>query len=74
MGKKVLLLGGAGFIRFNIAKYLSENQDYELTIAEQFRRGKQDDLFTDWLPEHNINVIPGDYTDPQTFDQLDNNS
>ena len=28
MSKKVLLLGGAGFIGFNIAKYLAENRDY----------------------------------------------
>ena len=46
MSKNVLLLGGAGFIGFNITKYLAENRDYKLTIADNFARGKQDDYFT----------------------------
>ena len=44
--KNVLLLGGAGFIGFNITKYLAENRNYKLTIADNFARGKQDDYFT----------------------------
>ena len=36
--KKALLLGGAGFIGFNIAKYLGENRDYSITIADNFFR------------------------------------
>src|SRR5688572_18771020 len=69
--KKVLLLGGAGFIGFNITKYLAENRDYSLTIADNFARGKQDALFTDLVNTHKIKVVPGDYTDPKTFDVLD---
>ena len=34
--KKVLLLGGAGFIGFNIAKYLAERGDYKISIADNF--------------------------------------
>jgi nucleoside-diphosphate-sugar epimerase len=72
MNKKVLLLGGAGFIGFNIAKYLSENRDYQLTIADNFARGKEDALFAELVKKHNIKVIAGDYTIPQSFDLLDN--
>jgi nucleoside-diphosphate-sugar epimerase len=71
MTKKVLLLGGAGFIGFNITKYLAENRKYQLTIADNFARGKQDALFNELIQKHNVNVIAGDYTDPKTFDLLD---
>lgn len=72
MQKKVLLLGGAGFIGFNITKYLAENRDYELTIADNFARGKEDALFTALVKEHHIKVVAGDFTDPATYDRLDN--
>lgn len=72
MQKKVLLLGGAGFIGFNITKYLAENRDYELTIADNFARGKEDALFTALVKEHHIKVVSGDFTDPATYDRLDN--
>ncbi len=72
MSKKVLLLGGAGFIGFNIGKYLAENRDYQLTIADNFARGKQDSLFNELVQKHNIRVVAGDFTVPATFDQLDN--
>jgi len=71
MSKKVLLLGGAGFIGYNITKFLAENRDYSLTIADNFARGKQDELFTELVNKHNVKVIAGDYTDPKTFDLLD---
>ena len=70
MSKKVLLLGGAGFIGLNIARFLGENRDYELTIADSFARGRQDDLFNDLVQKHGIEVIPGDYTDPKAYDLL----
>lgn len=71
MSKKVLLLGGAGFIGFNITKWLAENRDYELTIADNFARGKQDDHFTELVQAHAINVIQGDFTDPTTYERLE---
>jgi len=71
MSKKVLLLGGAGFIGFNITKYLAENRNYSITIADNFARGKQDVLFNELVKKHNIKVVAGDYTDPKTFDLLD---
>ncbi len=70
MSKKVLLLGGAGFIGFNISRYLAENRDYELTIADNFARGKQDVLFNELVSRHSIEVIEGDFTNPQSYSKL----
>ena len=71
MSKKVLLLGGAGFIGFNITKYLAENRDYDLTVADNFARGKQDEDFNAMVEKHGVKVIPGDFTDPQAYNMLD---
>ena len=71
MSKKVLLLGGAGFIGFNITKYLAENRNYSLTIADNFARGREDASFTELVEKHQIKVVTGDFTQPETFQQLD---
>ena len=71
--KKVLLIGGGGFIGYNIASYLSHNRDYKLTIADNFFRagGKIDKILQELIDENQIIVKPGDYTDPKVFNDLD---
>ena len=71
--KKVLLLGGGGFIGYNIAKYLSEYRDYEITIADNFFRGggKIDLILQQLIDQYNIKIVPGDYTDPMLYKELD---
>lgn len=71
MGKKVLLIGGAGFIGYNITKYLAEERDYELTIADNFFRGKMDAYLTELVQNHNIRVVEADLTVPENFNKLD---
>ena len=72
--KKVLLLGGAGFIGYNIAKYLSENRNYEITIADNFFRGggKIDPTLKNLVDNNKILLKSGDYTEPKIFNNLDN--
>lgn len=70
MSKKVLLLGGAGFVGFGIAQHLAATTDYTLTIADNFARGKQDEAFRALTASGNVSVVPGDYTDPAAFGRL----
>ena len=71
--KKVLLLGGAGFIGYNIAKYLTEKGGYKITIADNFFRagGKIDPILKNLVDENKIAIKPGDYTEPKSFNKLD---
>lgn len=70
MSKKVLLIGGAGFIGYNITKYLATERDYELTIADNFFRGKMDAYLTELVQTHNIKVVEADLTVPDNFNKL----
>ena len=72
MNKKVLLLGGAGFIGLGIARFLGEKKDYDITIADVFSPGQKDDDFDQIVADHSITVIEGDFTDPKMFAKLDN--
>lgn len=68
--KKVLLIGGAGFIGLNITKTLAGKGGYEITIADNFFRGKMDDELSSLVKAHNIQVIAADLTDAAAFEQL----
>lgn len=71
MQKKVLLLGGAGFIGYNISKHLAETRDYKLTIADNFSRGQKDAELMSLVNEYDITMIEGDFTDTNTFRRLE---
>jgi len=71
--KKVLILGGGGFIGFNIAKYLSENRDYQLTIADNFMKKNRDEEFDELVDQYKIKVIEDDFSYPSAYDKLDGN-
>lgn len=73
MKKKVLLLGGAGFIGLGIARFLAESRNYEITIADIFSPGQMDDDFNKVICNHSIKVIEGDFAKSEYFKQLDNN-
>ena len=69
--KKVLILGGAGFIGFGIAKRLVERGIYDITIADLLFDWQIDSTFKTFVNENNIKLIKGDFTDPALFKGLD---
>lgn len=73
MKKKVLILGGAGFIGLGIAKFLGKHRNYDITIADIFSTGLKDLEFDQVVSDHSIKIIEGDFSLPQQFDHLDNN-
>jgi UDP-glucose 4-epimerase len=72
MNKKVLVLGGAGFIGMNITKFLAENRDYKITIADNFARGQMDEELSALVKKHKIKVVKGDFTKTSTYKRLEN--
>ena len=55
--KKVLLLGGAGFIGLNITKFLAQRGGYNITIIDNFFRGKMDDQLQSLQEEYSLNIL-----------------
>ncbi|MDR2094356.1 MAG: NAD-dependent epimerase/dehydratase family protein [Treponema sp.] len=67
MKRRVLLLGGAGFIGYYIAKYLAESGGYEITVADDFSSGSRDHDFTALCDGYGINVICADLSKRNGF-------
>lgn len=70
MKKKILIIGGAGFVGMNLAKYLIQNRDSELTLADySFSRDESEYFSEEQL--NRINLIKSDFTSTMAFESLD---
>lgn len=70
MKKKILILGGAGFIGCNLAKFLIQNREIKLTIADYNFHREMSEYLTD-LESQSINFIQDDFTSPTAFNFLE---
>jgi UDP-glucose 4-epimerase len=71
MKRKVLVLGGGGFIGLEIVKILIARGNYEITIADNFCKDQDDNYFYSLINNHNVNVIKADFTNPDSFNKLE---
>jgi UDP-glucose 4-epimerase len=71
MSKKVLIIGGAGFIGMSILSALVKKTGYQITVGDNFFRGKMDSELTPLVKENNIKIVSSDFTDPKAFYQLE---
>jgi UDP-glucuronate decarboxylase len=63
---RALLLGGAGFIGLHLARRLVA-EGHEVTIVDDFSRGREDRDLNELRAAAAVHVISGDLTDPVTF-------
>jgi len=69
--KKVLILGGAGFIGYNITQFLAKNRRYELTVADDFSSGANDDEIKSLCAQYGIRLIAADFSKQDAYKLLD---
>lgn len=70
MKKKVLILGGAGFIGLGVSRFIGESRDHEITLADILRPEKQDETFQRTVSKYSIKTIQGDFSKADTFSLL----
>ena len=72
LAKKVLIIGGSGFIGYNLSKYLIYNRKYNITIADNQFRGKKDSDIEKLFMNSNVKFIDADLTEKSNFSLLEN--
>ena len=69
---KALILGGAGFIGYHLARRLVADAQYQVTLFDNFSRGPNDAELEELLTENsNLKLLTGDLTGFSAFGQLD---
>ena len=71
--KKVLIIGGGGFIGSNITQFLLKNRDYNIDVIDNFSRSSSGkvQLLEKYSNSNRLKIINSDLTILKNFNQLD---
>lgn len=69
--KRVLITGGAGFLGYHLARYLSARDEYNIDIADNLSRGKFDLDLKNLIQRRNVTFKKIDLTAPASYKSLD---
>ena len=68
--KRILITGAAGFVGYHLASRLSVDATNQLTLVDNFVRGREDTDFATLLKQPNVTAVRADLTQPSAFEEL----
>jgi UDP-glucose 4-epimerase/UDP-glucuronate decarboxylase len=68
--RHILITGGAGFIGYHLACYLSDDPMNQIVVVDNFRRGTFDESFQNLIKKANVKYITADLSDQESFKNL----
>ena len=68
---RVLILGGAGFIGYHLARRLSDEGAHAITLVDDLSRGRMDEDLAALLARPGLQLVQADLTDPGAWARLD---
>jgi UDP-glucose 4-epimerase/UDP-glucuronate decarboxylase len=69
-----LITGGAGFVGFHLTQNLLSDDATEVTLVDNFVRGRRDEDFDCLRSSSRVRIITGDICDPAFYQQLEGRS
>jgi UDP-glucose 4-epimerase/UDP-glucuronate decarboxylase len=70
MTRRILITGGAGFIGGALAARLAGEDDSEIHLLDDFRRGRDDELVESLRRRPNVRLLAADASDAATYQRL----
>jgi len=72
--RRCLITGGAGFVGFHLTQNLLSDDATEVTLVDNFVRGRRDEDFDCLRSSSRVRIITGDICDPAFYQQLEGRS
>lgn len=73
MKKKILILGGLGFIGYHLSKKICKNVNNSVTLVDDVSRGQLDTYTREIIKKKNVRFLKLNLTDLKSFKKLDSN-